>query len=295
MNRMLRALVWAGWGCSMAWGADFSLLAQVAEPPAVATAEPAAAGPFRKLAPGAMTVVPATIDPEDAVSYHDLPEILALDPTFAERPNRKSPPLAKNVRIRHDVWALEFQFKPVRFIRVPLPLGPNGALQETVVWYLLYAVRNTSEKPVLFVPRFTLESVDAKKSYVDTVLPAAIAAIRDREDPNRPLRSTVEIAGEIPMSTPDSDQSVWGVATWIGVDAATDAFSVYVEGLTNAYRWEEQPGAYQAGAKPGSGRKITSKTLQLNFWRPSDQFYQHEREIRLGTPDGGVDYRWVYR
>jgi hypothetical protein len=46
------------------------------------------------------------------------------------------------------------------------------------------------------------------------------------------------------------------------------------------------------------------KTLQLNFWRPGDEYLQDEREIRFGVARGkgdlydvseGVAYRWVYR
>jgi hypothetical protein len=94
-----------------------------------------------------------------------------------------------------------------------------------------------------------------------------------------------------------------------------------VSGLTNAYRWEDPPGAYEralaaskraAAVKSGTGdqdvpffvpqdvnpvgagRKFTRKTLKLNFWRPGDEYYEHEKEFRLGIP-GEVDYEWVYR
>ena len=58
------------------------------------------------------------------------------------------------------------------------------------------------------------------------------------------------------------------------------------------------------GDPPGTGRKFTRKTLQLNFWRPGDELDQSEREIRFGVAPGraefydspeGVAYRWVYR
>ncbi len=36
------------------------------------------------------------------------------------------------------------------------------------------------------------------------------------------------------------------------------------------------------------------KTLKLNFWRPGDQYFENEEEIRYGIP-GRVDYEWIYR
>jgi hypothetical protein len=83
-----------------------------------------------------------------------------------------------------------------------------------------------------------------------------------------------------------------------------DFFSIYVGGLTNAYQWEDVPGAYKAGDLPGTGRRFARKMLRLNFWRPGDENLIDEREIRYGAPIGksnlydatdGVAYAWVYR
>jgi hypothetical protein len=99
-------------------------------------------------------------------------------------------------------------------------------------------------------------------------------------------------------------RDVWGVATWTDIDPRIDFFAVYVGGLTNAYRWEDTPGAYRAGDPPGKGRRFARKILQLNFWRPGDELMQSEREIRYGVPPSnaelygvkdGVAHRWVYR
>jgi hypothetical protein len=123
----------------------------------------------------------------------------------------------------------------------------------------------------------------------------------------------IQIAGEIPPSTADADHGVWGVATWEDVDPATDHFSIYVQGLTSAYRWEDakqgEPASYvyKPGDAIGTGRRVRQKTLRLNFWRPGDEFFEHEREIRFGyhkhkgderfkIPEKEkVDYVWVYR
>ena len=63
-------------------------------------------------------------------------------------------------------------------------------------------------------------------------------------------------------------------------------------------------GDTRPGDPPGTGRTFTRKILQLNFWRPGDDYLQNEKEIRFGVARGkadlydvpeGVAYRWVYR
>jgi hypothetical protein len=273
----------------LAWG-------QAAQP--AAPAAPASAGPFRKLAPGVENTIPADVAPADNLSVHDLHELLTLDPTFGEQlrqyqqkqngdPEKAPVVSAKQVRIPHaSNWGLDFTFKPLRFIRAGVP-DRTGAVTSELVWYLIYHVKNTGENPVRFIPVFWL-TAEGTRVHTDKLMPSVVPLIERREDPNRHLLNTVEIEGELaPM------QEVWGVVTWDGIDPATDRFSIYVQGLSGAYQWiEEAPPA--AGAPPGSGRKIKLKTLQLNFWRPGDAFYEHESEIRYGAP-GEVDHQWIYR
>ena len=121
------------------------------------------------------------------------------------------------------------------------------------------------------------------------MIPVATAYIQRREDPNRKLLDTIQIEGDIAPG-----KEVWGVATWADMDPSMDRFSIFVRGLSNAYQWIDQPGAFKPGDPPGSGRKLIPKTLQLNFWRPGDDRFEHEAEIRYGIP-GDVDYRWIYR
>ena len=149
-------------------------------------------------------------------------------------------------------------------------------------------------QPVDFVPQFFLESPEFNKVYPDRILPLAIDAIQKREDPNRRFFDTVDVAGEIPVG-----KSIWGVATWEDIDPRIDRMHVYVGGLTNAYRWvdpKDQGGKYlyRAGESLGAHRQLAKKMLQLNFWRPGDEYLEHEGEIRLGAPDE-VDYAWAYR
>jgi hypothetical protein len=289
-------------------------------------AQPVPTVPPRQFAPGVVTTIPPDFQPADTVSTHDIVEIRAnkaLDwtPELIYAPSRTLYGMSSDVKFRRDVSCLEFSFKPLRMINV------NGKL----VWYLVYRVRNTGQVlkpivgedgvyaaklgaggPVRFIPQFVLESNDRQPngerielSYLDRVIPAAVAAIRARELPGRELLNSVEMAErEIPVSGDRADKGVWGVATWTDVDPRIDFFSVYVGGLTNAYRWEDVAGAYRHGDPPGKGRHFARKMLRLNFWRPGDEALLDEREIRVGAPIGrsnlydatdGVAYAWVYR
>jgi hypothetical protein len=132
-----------------------------------------------------------------------------------------------------------------------------------------------------------LHAWDSDTYYPDRIIATAMEAIRKREDPHRQLLNTAQMSEtEIEPSPEGEEGGVWGVATWRDIDPGTDRFSIFIKGLTNAYRIkaDEQTGGWQG---------YTRKTLQLNFWRPGDEFFEHEEEIRYGIP-GDVDYRWVY-
>jgi hypothetical protein len=269
-----------------------------------ATAGDDSLGPHRKLAPGVLHTVPAMVAVEDMFSRHDIVELLAVDKDLA---------LARNVPFRHDIWCLEFQFKTVRMINVDLPQA-NGQVQRKLIWYMVYAVTNrgkamhpvtqpdgsyeveTKDYPVRFVPQFSLvgyESMSGEAAFEskDHVIPLAAEQIRLREDPTRKFLTSAEITGDLAVG-----QTRWGVATWEDVTPRMKRFSILVGGLTNAYQWTDTPGAYKDPAKDGvgTGRHIKRKTLKLNFWRPGDEFFPHEEEIRYGIP-GGVDYQWVWQ
>jgi hypothetical protein len=298
-----------------------------------ATAQPTAVKP-RKLAPGVMITIPPELEPGETVSTHDIVEIrsnrdFAWEPNFLSE-TRTLYGMSADVKFRRDIWCLEFSFKPVRMIEVDVP-QPSGRMQRKRIWYMVYKVTNTgdqlspTEQPdesfvaqtgqsraVRFIPHMVLEAQDRDasgrriyKAYLDQVIPAAVEVIQKRETPGRRLLNSTQMADEeLPVTGGRSDQGVWGVATWADVDPRIDFFSVYVSGLSNAYRWIDPAGAFQIGDSPGKGRLFARKTLQLNFWRPGDEFLEHEGEIRFGVPKGkarlydvdpGVAYRWVYR
>jgi hypothetical protein len=281
-----------------------------------------------------VTTIPPDFEPAETVSTHDLVEIRA-NPNAPWKPelltdSRTLYGMSEGVKFRRDVSCLEFSFKPLRMIRIDVP-GPDGRIERKVVWYMVYSVRNTGEVlkpveqadgvvgtelgqggPLRFIPSFVLESHDlnaagkpVEKAYLDRLMPSAFAKIQARESHGRTLFNSAEMAEQVlPPSDGRQDNSVWGVAMWTNVDPRIDFFSVYVGGLTSAYRWDDPAGAYKAGDPPGTGRQFTRKTLQLNFWRPGDEHQLDEREIRFGVARGksglydvseGVAYRWVYR
>jgi hypothetical protein len=299
--------------------------------------------PFRKLAPGVVTEIPPELEEDEMFSGpREMTELLAMAPdldwdpkTLAESETLAS--MAKDVVFRRSIWGLEFGFKPLRIIDVDLTMS-DGSVRPSKVYYLVYYVKNNgrhlvpspvedeqghvlySPKPVdhtiRFFPTFELKAHDTEKAYLDEVLPEAVAAIRRREDANRALHNSVTITTQpIPVSTEYEDNSVWGVVTWTGVDPESDFFSVFVKGLTNAYQFQDPPGAFTANDPPLTGRRFSFKTLQLNFWRPGDALETTEDEIRYGVPNQNqvpaaksmdevldiyrlkerVDYLWMYR
>jgi hypothetical protein len=294
----------------------------------------ASPSPAQRFAPGVLTTIPATIDRQDAILVRDLVEIrrrddLAWDPV-SNPVSRTLYEMAHNAPFVQDIWCLEFTFKPLRMISVDIPQA-SGRMQRKLVWYMVYRVRNTGVgtaatiapdgtfntesqglEPLRFVPQFVLSSKERdrqgeliRKEYLDRVIPSAMGPIQDREFGGEPLLHSVEMAAqELSIESGRSERGLWGVAMWEGVDPELDFFSVEVGGLTNAYRWEDSEEGVAADAAPGTGRKFERRVLQLNFWRPGDEYGEDEREIRLGAAAGkgeyyegseGVASRWVFR
>lgn len=270
-----------------------------ASQPAAAAApggQPTPAKAPRKLAPGVLHQVDPAVQVAESVARHDVIGLLAENADLD---------WAKAVAFRRDIWHLEFRYKNMRMIQVDLP-QPDGRMQRKLIWYLVYTVTNPGKAlrpvqqpdgtyqaqqvdlPVFFVPEFRLASHEFNKVYPDRVIPAAIGPIRTREDPALPLLSSVDMTRQIEVG-----ETLWGVATWEDVDPLIDRFSIYVGGLTNAYRWIDDPAQYTR-ENVLSGRRFLRKWLKLNFWRPGDEYYEHEKEFRVGIP-GEVDYEWVYR
>lgn len=326
-DRFSRSLVLLGYATVLAVA---PAVASAQQPATVAGNVATAPAEF---APGVVTTIPPSVDRADVISIHDVPEIranesLKWEPSSTTK-SRTLFEMGKDAVFVNDVWCLEFAFKPLRMIAVDVP-QPSGRVQRKLIWYIVYRVRNTgagltgkvnddgtfetaakSTDAIRFVPELVLVSNDrsggerVRKAYLDRIVPAALGPIQQRELPRGVLMNSADLALEdLKVEAGRTQEGVWGVAMWEDVDPQIDFFSVYVRGLSNGVEWTDPPGAFKAGDPPGTGRKFTYKTLQLNFWRPGDDIGENEREVRFGpAPERGafydsgegVAYRWVYR
>ena len=125
--------------------------------------------------------------------------------------------------------------------------------------------------------------------YADQFLPLALAQIAAYEDPNQEFENTVTF----PAVDLEPGKTAWGIATWVGVDPRIDKFTVYISGLTNALRWENNQEAFNPDAPPMAGREIFRKVLKINFFRPGDAFEEQDDEFYYGKP-GELKFEWVF-
>src|SRR6478609_2779326 len=153
----------------------------------LAGAVSAAAPPAeRHLAPGVLTTIAPSLDPEDTVSTHDIMEIRA-DAAVEWKPEYIASSdtlfgMADKTKFRREIYCLEFSFKPLRMIEVDVPVA-GGKTERKLVWYMVYRIRNTGETlkpvqgpdgvystqagkggPVKFLPQFILESQDRQSN-----------------------------------------------------------------------------------------------------------------------------------
>jgi hypothetical protein len=181
------------------------------------------------------------------------------------------------------VWVLDFKFKDPRLIKVNIP----GRGQK-VCWYLWYQVINNTAQPQTFRPDFELVTTDRNTVHHDQILPTVQEAVRQLEDPTDYLKikNSVTISAEpIPPSKKDAEpRAVTGVAIWDDVDPDANYYTIFVTGLSNGWAATDDP------EKPGEKSVIRRKTLQLNFRRLGDRYYQKSEAIHFVQPP-----QWIYR
>src|SRR5262245_2190327 len=179
------------------------------------------------------------------------------------------------------IWVLDFRFRSPRIITVDIP-----GRGRKICWYMWYQVWNRTKEPHPFNPRFELVTLDKPGVYVDETLPSVQEAIRKIEDPlgHQDIKNSVTIGKEpIPPSKSDAvPRGITGVAVWTDVNPDATQFSVFVTGLSNGWSLAEIP--------PDNKQVVRRKTLQLNFRKLGDRFYQHSGEIRFVAPE-----QWLYR
>ncbi len=208
---------------------------------------------------------------------------------LATNPNERAVKPERNVQDAAEVnaddnklWVLDFKFKDPRLIKVDVP----GRGQK-VCWYLWYQVINNTKQPHTFIPDFELVTHDRDTVHKDQILPKVQQAIAAVEDPTGyyKIKNSVTITAEpIPPSLPNAaPKAVTGVAIWDDVNPDSNSYSIFVAGLSNG--WSETDPT-TAGGKP----VIRRKTLQLDFKRLGDRYYQRSEEIRFQPPP-----HWIYR
>ncbi|MEM9942974.1 MAG: hypothetical protein AAF939_15530 [Planctomycetota bacterium] len=265
----------------------------------------------KPLAKGVLKTIPEDMNPRDMFSLpRPLPGLNAVKYEPLTFPYRTSlhGQTGRVVLFRDNVWQYEFAFTGLRQADLQLP-GDDGEFESKLVWYIVYRIRDTGKTMTFeqvkqnpefdhikydlrkgeaipreerkFLPRFTLEGSIAqgeggyrKVVYRDVINPLAVEQIRMREDKNLRLLDTHQMSEvSIPKAKSDSDPGVWGVAIWENVDPRIDFVSVFVKGLTNAFR---------LGDSMKDDNQL--KTLQLNFWRPGDAFLEARDSVAFGVP-----------
>jgi hypothetical protein len=267
----------------------------------------------KPLAPGVLQTIPSNLDPRDSFSLPmPLPqlEVQPYETEFIPQ-NETLHRMSRRVIMFRDVWEYELSFLgQLRQAKLVVPDLKTGTTKTKNVWYLIYRVRDLGktltydlvkqtpefehikhelkrDQPIpqeerFFLPRFTLEGwimSDPKAGYQrvvyhDKVSPMVLRQIQRREDPSLKLLDALTMSKtKIPLAKNEADAGVWGVAVFENVDPRLDYVSVFVAGLTNAFR---------IGNTPKSPNRI--KTLQLNFWRPGDVLAEEIDRINYGIP-----------
>lgn len=269
---------------------------------------------IKSLAPGVLKVIPTVLDPRDSYSIPvELPGLTANQYKLNYGPQKSTLyQLGQNTIFFRNVWQNEFAFTGLRQAKV-LMRYPDGTEKNKTIWYMVYRIRDVgkslsyeevkdqfqhsnfelrkdsavSDRSLAaqeFRPHFSLEgwirpSEDEeyqKVVYGDINSGTLADYLQSIEDPNLKLHTKDEISKvNIPLAQSENDSGVWGVAIWENVDPRVDYVSVYVSGLTNAYRINLD--------KDGNA-SFEYKTLQLNFWRAGDSFEEIKDQVEYGIP-----------
>ena len=274
--------------------------------------------PPRILAPGVLHTISPEIEEGETVSPRaDLIEIttarsyLKWQPEFSPA-TRTLFERSQRVPLRRNIWGLEFTFKPFRLIEVDLPQA-SGKMQRKTLWYMVYRVRYLGEEvhferkrePLsdgnryvrfsntpkdakfrYFMPYFTLRSHLFVKEYLDRIIPCAVDEIAAVEKVGAPILNSIEMANtKLIREAAETGKGVWGVVVWEDIDPRTNFFSLYIQGLTNAYHYNDTASEPNKEDPIAAGRELEVKTLQLNFYRPGDTIDLVKDTIYYGLPN----------
>ena len=230
---------------------------------------PRRAGPFRAVVPGVEVTIPPDRQEEETFSHARH----RRDPARHSRSRVEAQAVARHADacakwppqtvFRRDIWCLEFTFKPVRMIWVDVPQA-SGKMQRKLIWYMVYHVKNTGKhlKPTRQRRRHVRDArrsiarcasfrsscskrQEYNKAYLDRIIPVA-----DAGDPAEGRSQSQAAQQRRNQQQADSASAPTWSTTACGAwrpgrtsIRAIDFFSVYVQGLTNAYHWVDPPRA----------------------------------------------------
>lgn len=182
------------------------------------------------------------------------------------------------VDIKGEAWTFDFKCDPIEPIVV---LTPGG--EKEVYWYIVYTVTNRSDKEHEFIPSFLLFS-DTGKTTMAGMYPTVFKAITERRK-IRFLESSLKMFGKV---LPGEDNARTGVAIFGPIDRATDAFAVFVGGLSGQYIERPKKGA-KADAPADEKVVRLHKTLAIKYKLPGDKWWKNQ------DPPVLVSKTWTWR
>jgi hypothetical protein len=172
-----------------------------------------------------------------------------------------------------DIWSLNFTFRAPRRITVKLP----GEEKSKTVWYMIYRVSNPTNQPRPFQPRFYLVTDDGKV-HDESVIAGVEADIRAAEGITQPLLDGVRISVKpIEPSGEGKPRETYGVVCWNDVSPHASGFTIYVNGLTNAFT--------RVSDLKAQKETVRHKMLKLSFDHPAGS-----EQVKLAG-----DLEWIYR
>ena len=169
--------------------------------------------------------------------------------------------LSTVVRADDKFWTLDFKHTGLHYVSV------DGA----VVAYTTYEVTNNTGAERKFFPIFRVET-DTKQITYAMASPTALAAVRIKHGVQ--LMDINQIGGSIKVG-----ETKRGVAIFHRLDPVADHVHLYISGLTDAFRYQDETN------RQGFQRRV----WYIHWFRPGDG--ANRPEDRTDTQDDG----WIWR
>jgi hypothetical protein len=198
-------------------------------------------------------------------------------------------------------WEIDIRFEDPQRIVVQTPRGAE------TYWYILYTVRNTSDRTQRFYPTFQIVTEDLRVYDTDVnVFPVVFGAIRELHKLQYPyLVSPTQAIGDLKTGEDNARESV---AIWREIDLTLNNYSVFIAGLSGEAYAVRNPaydpavkenGKVELEIRAGGPTRATfesnpklftlRKTLQIDYTLPGSA------ETRGTVEPRRTRVRWVMR